>query len=117
MILRKSHNVKRCSVPYQEFMQFIANKPNYTNFAAVGSTVISHAAYLMHEKGYSDQALAKIWLKSISKYTTGTNASFADCRQAFYEAAIEVLSQIGGRYYIAQVFDLMTAFDEVGVYE
>ena len=102
---------------YQEFMQFIADNPNYTNFAAVGSTVISHAAYLMHEKGYSDQALAKIWLKSISKYTTGTNASFADCRQAFYEAAIEVLSQIGGRYYIAQVFDLMTAFDEVGVYE
>ncbi|MBQ6039839.1 MAG: M4 family metallopeptidase [Oscillospiraceae bacterium] len=101
---------------YQEFTYFMAVYPNYQNFAAAGSTVISHAAYLMHEKGYSDQTLAKIWLKSISKYTTGTNAGFADCREAFFEAAVEVLSQIGGRYYIAQVFDLMSAFDEVGIY-
>ena len=101
---------------YQEFTYFIAGHPNYTNYAAVGSTVISHAAYLMHEKGYSDQTLAKIWLKSISKISTGTNASFSDCRDAFYDAAVEVLSEIGGRYYIAQVFDLMTAFDEVGVF-
>lgn len=42
---------------------------------------------------------------------------FLSLMTLFYEAAIEVLSQIGGRYYIAQVFDLMTAFDEVGVYE
>lgn len=71
----------------------------------------------MHEMGYSDQTLAKIWLRSITKMNTGNNATFSDCREAFYEAAIEVLSQIGGRYYIAQVFQLMTAFDEVGVAE
>ena len=28
---------------------------------------------------------------------------------------MEVLGQIGGRYYIAQVLTLMTAFDQVGV--
>ena len=91
------------------------NNPYYGNFAAVGSTVISHAAYLMHEKGYTDQTLAKIWLRSITKISTGNNATFADCRAAFSEAAVEVLSQIGGRYYIAQVFDLLECFDEVGV--
>lgn len=110
-----SPNEEYCST-YSEFTQFVAENPYYTNYAAVGSTVISHAAYLMHEKGYTDQTLAKIWLKSATKINTGNNASFADCRDAFYEAAIEVLSQIGGRYYLAQVFDLMTAFDEVGVY-
>ncbi len=81
-----------------------------------GSTVISHAAYLMHEKGYSNQTLAKIWMKSLSKYDKTSNFTFTDCREAFQEAAIEVLGQTGGRYYMTQVFDLMSAFDEVGVY-
>lgn len=83
-----------------------------------GSTVISHAAYLMHEMGYSNQTLGKIWLKSLSKYDNvdTNNVTFTDCRNAFEEAAFEVLGQTGGRYYTAQVFQLMTAFDEVGIY-
>ncbi len=83
-----------------------------------GSTVISHAAYLMHEKGYSNQTLGKIWMKSLSKFdkSKANSLTFTDCRNAFQEAAIEVLGQTGGRYYMSQVFDLMSAFDAVGVY-
>ena len=106
-----------CST-YQEFTNLINTNPNYSNFAAAGSTVISHAAYLMHDMGFTDQTLAKIWLKSLSKYNPATtaNATFSDCRDAFFDAAVEVLSQTGNRYYLAQVFTLMEAFNEVGVY-
>ncbi len=95
-----------------------SSHPNNPQPEYAGSTVVSHAAYLMHEMGYSNETLAKIWLKSLSKYDNvdTNNVTFTDCRNAFEEAAFEVLGQTGGRYYTAQVFELMTAFDEVGIY-
>lgn len=103
---------------YQQFTAYVNANPYANNHAAVGSTVISHAAYLMHDMGFSNQTLAKIWLTSLSKYnkSTAANATFSDCKDAFFDAAVDVLGQTGNRYYMAQVFSLMEAFDEVGVY-
>lgn len=102
---------------YYAWLRVCNIEPDSTLNAVCGSTVISHAAYLMHQKGYSNDVLAKIWMKSVDKFnkSKASTATFSDCRKAFNEAAIEVLSQTAGRYYNAQVLDLMSCFDEVGV--
>ena len=117
----QTHNPRTPGVTYYSnyntWKNYCNTHPNANGNIAGGSTVISHAAYLMHDMGFTDATLAKIWLKSLDKYNSSTvsHATFQDCRSAFYDAAMEVLGQIGGRYYIAQVLTLMTAFDQVGV--
>lgn len=117
----QTHNPRTPGVTYYSnyntWKNYCNTHPNANTNVVTGSTVLSHAAYLMHDMGFSDATLAKIWLKSLDKYNSSTvsHATFSDCRNAFFDAAVDVLSKTGGRYYLAQVFSLMEAFNEVGI--
>ena len=80
--------------------------------AARGSTVISHAAYIMNQSRYgiSRSDLAKIWYKSISYYgskTAARVATFADCRKAVTQAAND--------YYMSLNYSLKARADKLEI--
>ena len=81
------------------------------------STVISHAAYLMYQKGLTAETLRKIWFASLDYLNpaTASNATFADCKTAVCAAALDYFRANGGRYYMSGYLTVMDAFYEVGL--
>ena len=95
--------------------------PYASDLDTSGSTIISHVAYTMAQSSYfvnNKQLLAKIWLRSLSKYNVAdtTQITFRDCRYAFLDAAYEVLSEEGIPYYQSQALHLITAFNGANVF-
>ena len=95
--------------------------PYNDNLVIGGSTVLSHAAYIMSQMNYfqnhKDQ-LAKIWLVSLTKYNTSNpaNITMYDCREAVLSAAADVLSQTGDPYYMSTVMLVNMALSSTGIY-
>ncbi|MBQ6040894.1 MAG: M4 family metallopeptidase [Oscillospiraceae bacterium] len=81
---------------YDNYTSFMSNliymQDQGTYPAYYGSTVVSHAAYLMYTGGISKYDLARIWCNSLDYYSSypsdaKLNASFMDCRDAVIYAA------------------------------
>lgn len=68
----------------------------YRSTSALGSTVISHTAYLMYKYGISKNDLSHIWFDSLGYYTKSTarKATFEDCRRAVTNAAINYFKSV-----------------------
>lgn len=97
-----------------------AKKQGITIEAHDGSTILSHAAYLMDTKfNIPDYIAEEMWFKSMNYLPKGANnADFRSCRSAVLRALDEVLSEY--RYISADQKDtyrvfVRTAFEEVGI--
>ena len=83
-----------------------------------GSTILSHAAYLMTMTGLKNEVIAKIWLDSLDLFEDKKNPTFSNCRKAVIAAAEKYAkdngySKRGKGEMLARV---NWAFDEVNVY-
>ncbi len=80
-----------------------------------GSTVISHAAYLMHKLGISDSAAEKIWFYSLDYMPHGLSATFSDCRTAVLKAADKVLINYPYSTRLEWAYSIRKAFNAVNI--
>ncbi|NLD49548.1 MAG: M4 family metallopeptidase, partial [Clostridiaceae bacterium] len=85
-------------------------------YSALGSTVISNAAYLMESYGIPAEDLKVIWYRSMDKLKDMTDdtkeATFSDCRKAVL-ASTDVFTETKKNNYNDNI---KKAFDKVGVY-
>lgn len=77
------------------------------------SVVISRAAYLMDQFGISREDNARIWFTSLDYLTP--NATFADCRTALVNAALQVAKYWTYGERMDCMYKVKTAFNAVGV--
>ena len=89
-----------------------ANQNAYDHsYAAAGSTLISHAAYLMMQMGITESEMKTIWYRSMDKIKDMTEetrfATFSDCRKAVIAAldAIDLSRQATCLRIIKDAFD------------
>ena len=80
-----------------------------------GSTVISHAAYLMHKLGIPDHVGKKLWYISLDYLPKGNNATFADCRTAINKAADKVFDIYSYSKRLEWAYIIRKAFNTVNV--
>lgn len=104
-------------VSYNEFST-VKNQSFKSEIAYGGSTVLSHAAYLMTQAGLNKDIISKFWLDSISLFEDPQNPTMSNCRKAVVAAvnkyADENNSSPRGR---AALLDRVNwAFNEVNVY-
>lgn len=82
------------------------------------STVISHAAYLMHKSGLPANLGREIWFTSLDYLTQGANAAtFIQCRTAVQKAAEEVMNKksLSSSDKTKYLKYIKNAFDNVGI--
>lgn len=102
---------------YTSFMSNLIYMDQQSTYPAYyGSTVISHAAYLMYTAGISKYDLARIWCNSLDYYSSypsdaKRNASFMDCRDAVIFAAQDYY----GTYDNWALNIIRNAFDAVDI--
>ncbi len=80
-----------------------------------GSTVISHAAYLMHKLGIPDHVGKKLWYISLDYLPKGNNATFADCRTAINKAADKVFDIYSYSKRLEWAYIIRKAFNTVNI--
>lgn len=82
-----------------------------------GSTVLSHAAYLMYKSGIPKNDLAAIWLKSLDYYgEKKSNPKFRDCRAAVYAAASSYLRKYSSSVQKTYLNYINSAFNSAHIY-
>ena len=100
---------------YYELSKAMSDNPE-EKFGESGSTVISHAAYVMYENGIDRDDLKKIWFGSMEKLKDITKetrfATFSDCRRAV-TAAVSYVEENKRANYLEII---KNAFDEAHVY-
>lgn len=89
--------------------------------AALGSTVISHTAYLMNKYGISRSDLAQIWYRSLTYYGSSGSArtaSFGECRDAVTIAANNYFRSKGysAKKRMSMLEIINDAFDSANIY-
>jgi len=104
---------------YTEFKNAAASSPCYSNDIAYGgSTVLSHAAYLMTQAGLDKDLVAKFWLDSLSFIDDTKPLTMSECRKAVVKAvnkyADETNSSARGRS--ALISRVNSSFNLVNVY-
>lgn len=68
-------------------------------------TIISHAAYLMNQKGLTIDELTSLWYKSYNYYYGKVSPDFYDCRDAVLEAADKLGFSNNKKKAIIEAFD------------
>lgn len=98
---------------YDQFKN--ASKTNLTNYS--GSTVLSHAAYLMAQKGIPVWDLEKIWLDSLDKFSYNAQLAptFKDVRKAV-ESAVTSNRTFSNNVKTDYYYKTRQAFDNVHIY-
>lgn len=83
-----------------------------------GSTVLSHAAYLMYSYGLSRDDLANIWYRSLNYFDKNKGAiTFEDCRTAVTKAANSYLSKYSKADKLEKMRKISEAFDSAHIYK
>ena len=89
---------------------------NDRNYAAAGSMLISHAAYLMVQMGITESEMKQIWYRSMDKIKDMNEetrfATFSDCRKAV-TAAVDVINVSRQATCLRIIKD---AFDQAQIY-
>ena len=109
-------------VDYEDLRTYLKNNNGFRTAAGAfsdatrGSTVISHAAYLMNMNGISRKDLRKLWYRSMDTMKDITKetryATFSDCRKAV-TAAVDIFKGNKKQKYLDIINN---AFDQVNVY-
>lgn len=104
---------------YTNYSQILADPENTDLY--LGSTVISHAAYLMFAAGLSKYDLQRIWYQSLSLYPVSAdgirNITFFTCRDNVVKAAESYYKSRGysGTRLSNTMSKVIQAFNEVGL--
>lgn len=104
---------------YNSFKTAINNGSlnNVNNAYALGSTVLTNAAYRMYNSGISKTDLAKIWYNSVNSLPS-SNTTMNNCRNAVYSAAQSYFGQKYGyntTNYWNNLNKVTNAFNAVGI--
>lgn len=78
---------------------------NDNGYVHTNCTIISHAAYLMNQKGITIDELASLWYKSYDYYYGKVSPDFYDCRDAVLEATDKLGFSIDKKKAIIEAFD------------
>lgn len=87
-----------------------------TRVCYVGSTVLSHTAYLMYHYGISRDDLVNIWYKSLDYFQNVNMPSFADCRVAVTKAADSYLGKYDKATKLDKMRKISEAFDSAHIF-
>ena len=71
---------------YKEFEKTFLNAYKTEEGIYAGSTILSHAAYLMTTSGLKNDTIAKIWFDSLYLFDDPSNPTFSNCRKAVIAA-------------------------------
>ena len=102
----------------KEFEQRFKNAYKTEEGIYAGSTVLSHAAYLMTTTGLKNDTIAKIWFDSLYLFDDPSHPTFSNCRKALIAAAEKYASDnnYSRRGKGEMLARIKWSFDSVNIY-